>query len=382
MVKISSTALSLLLVFFTSNHDVKQRTTTLAFAPSSPQFMNANRQGKFLQPFQTAPYEYQHALRQPTHTSRLFMSSSSSTSPEAPSMRVAELKKELESYGISTKTFLEKSELVEAVEKARAEGKTPTASSSPTESSSSQSESSSSSSSDSESREEKLIKEMEKCKATKASELKAELQSYGINTQSFFEKSEFVKACAEARVDGATKQSNTGAASASSSGENYAEYTEVEVLTDDDAGPRKKSQEQTQGQGGSPSGAGGMGGMGGMGGIADMMSGMGGMGGMGGIADMMKNMGGMGGMGAPPGAGAGGNPFGGGMPGGMPGGDQMKKAQEMMSNPKVMEIIMKAQKNPKIMKAVQECMGNPMAFSKYQNDPEVGELIRELQKYV
>ena len=39
-------------------------------------------------------------------------------------------------------------------------------------------------------------------------------------------------------------------------------------------------------------------------------------------------------------------------------------------------------KNPKIMKAVQECMGNPMAFSKYQNDPEVGELIRELQKYM
>merc|ERR1712113_1010064 len=97
-------------------------------------------------------------------------------------------------------------------------------------------------------------------------------------------------------------------------------------------------------------------------------------GGMGGIADMMKNMGGVGGGANPFGGGAGANPFG--------SGDAMKKAQEMMSNPKVMEIMMKAQSNPKIMKAVQECMGNPMAFAKYKDDPDVGELIRELQKYM
>jgi len=60
----------------------------------------------------------------------------------------------------------------------------------------------------------------------------------------------------------------------------------------------------------------------------------------------------------------------------------MKKAQELMSNPKVREIMMKAQSNPKIMRAVQECMGNPAAFMKYQNDPEVGEVLRELQKYM
>jgi hypothetical protein len=53
-----------------------------------------------------------------------------------------------------------------------------------------------------------------------------------------------------------------------------------------------------------------------------------------------------------------------------------------MKNPKVMELMMKAQSNPKIMKAMQECMSNPAAFAKYKDDPEVGELVRELQKYM
>ena len=32
-----------------------------------------------------------------------------------------------------------------------------------------------------------------------------------------------------------------------------------------------------------------------------------------------------------------------------------------------------------VMAALQECMGNPAAFVKYQNDPEVMELITKLQ---
>jgi suppressor of tumorigenicity protein 13 len=63
-------------------------------------------------------------------------------------------------------------------------------------------------------------------------------------------------------------------------------------------------------------------------------------------------------------------------------GDMMGKAQEMMKNPKVMEIMMKAQKNPKIMAAMQDCMSNPAAFAKYRNDPEMSEMIRELEKYM
>lgn len=203
-------------------------------------------------------------------------------------------------------------------------------------------------------------------------ELKKELQERGISTKSFFEKSEFVKALAEARVDGIDKKPKEG----------YAEYADVEVLTDDRSGPRpkQKQEEKQDNQGSSPFGGGanpfggaaGENPFGGMGGMP------GGMGGMGGIADMLKNMGGMGGMGD-----TGANPFGGGMPGGMGGmGDAMGKAQELMKNPKVMELMMKAQKNPKMMKAMQECMSNPAAFAKYQNDPEVSELINELKKYM
>ena len=69
------------------------------------------------------------------------------------------------------------------------------------------------------------------------------------------------------------------------------------------------------------------------------------MGGMGGIADMLKNMGGMGGMGggaSPFGGGGAGNPFAGGA-------DATGKAQEMMQNPKVRQIMAKAQNNPRIM---------------------------------
>jgi len=314
--------------------------------------------------------------------------------PDVATMRILELKKELESYGISTKSFLEKSELVNALEKARTEGKTPistgaapstssttASSSSPPTTTPTPSPSTSSDSTSSESRADQLANELEKCKAMKAGELKAELESYGISTKSFFEKSEFVKACADARVDGASSKSS------SSSGESkdedgYAEYANVEVLTSDDAGPRKKADSQQGGNspapGGNPFGGGGGGGgmpdMGGMGGMADMLKNMGGMGGggggapggMGGMADMLKNMGGMGG---------------GGMPGGMPGGgDAMKKAQELMGNPKVREIMAKAQSNPKVMAAMTECMGNPMAFAKYQNDPEIGAIMRELQE--
>ena len=301
----------------------------------------------------------------------------SATSDDVASMRVGEIKKELESYGISTKSFFEKSELVEALEKARADGLKPKASSSSSSTSSSSSSSSASSSSssstsstssppkDTRPREERLQEEMEKCKSMKASELKKELEERGVSTKSFFEKSEFVKALAEARVDGVEKPKEK---------ENYAEYSNVEVITDDSAGPRKRQSEQSQQQqqqspfgGGSP--------FGGMGGNP---FGGGGMGGMGGLEDLLKNMGGA----------AGGNPFGGGANpfggmGGMGGmGDVMGKAQEMMKNPKVMELMTKAQSNPKIMAAMQECMSNPAAFAKYQNDPEVSEVINELKKYM
>lgn len=314
--------------------------SSLAFAPSA----------KYnVRPFPNIPHQMTATLQEPS------------------SMRVGELKKELESYGLSTQSYFEKSDLVTAVEKARLEGKTPSQKNASADSSST-STSQSPSSTSSKSRDERLAEEIEKCKDMKASELRAELKSYGISAASFFEKSEFVQAVAEARVDGTAKKRKNS--------EGYAEYAEVEVITDESTGPRKRSEQGASSQknpfGNSAQKSNPFGGMGG------------GFGGMGAnpFAGMGGNPFGGSGAGTNPFAGMGGNPFGAGA-GGMGGmGDQMKKVQEMMSNPNIQKIMAKAQSNPKIMKAVSECMQNPMAFAKYQNDPEVGELIRELQKYM
>jgi hypothetical protein len=197
-----------------------------------------------------------------------------SSGTDVESMRAGEIKKELESYGISTKSFFEKSELVEALKKARADGLTPkkeTASSSTSSTQSTQStassqqstssSSSSSAPSDDRPREERIKEETEKCKTMKAGEMKKELEERGVSTKSFFEKSEFLKALVEARVDGVQKQGGSGQGSDT---EGYAEYTNVEVLTDDSSGPRpKRSTEPEQQQqqqprgGGNPFGGGG-----------------------------------------------------------------------------------------------------------------------------
>lgn len=281
-------------------------------------------------------------------------------------MRAGEIKKELESYGISTKSFLEKTELVEALRKARSEGLKPKVTTeTPQVDTTTSSTTTTTETVTSKSRDERLQEEMEKCQSMKAGEIKKELERRGISTKSFFEKSEFVKALAEAIVDGVDKTTTTTKTNGENGGgEGYAEYTNVEVLTSEDAGPRKKQSQQESPKEQNP-----------FGGVAgNPFGGMpGGMGGMGGMADMLKNMGmGGGGGGGNPFGGAGGNPFGG-------AGDVMGQAQKMMQNPKVRELMMRAQSNPKMMQAMQECMSNPAAFAKYQNDPEVSAFIKELQ---
>ena len=124
---------------------------------------------------------------------------------QAPSsMQASDIRKELESYGISTKSFLEKKDLVEALEKARAEGKTPQKN--VTSSSSSSDVNGDRTSSSATTRQEKLEKELNNAKRLKVRELKKALEDMGISTKSFFEKTEFVKAYAEAMVDGPPKQ--------------------------------------------------------------------------------------------------------------------------------------------------------------------------------
>ena len=316
-------------------------------------------------------------------------------------MRVGEIKQELESYGISTRTFLEKSELVEALVTARKEGKKPissgssssTVSSSSTESTATTSTTTSTTTTaptNPEERKQRIQEEMEKCNTMKTGELKSELESLGMSTKSFFEKSEFVRALAEARVDGVTvKKSKKKKRRVASDDDEVEEVTaKVEVITNDNVGPKtKKSRDNSQGSGGNPFGGAGGSPFGGMPFGGGAGGGPGGMD-MNNIADMLKNMGGAGAAG-----GAGGNPFaGGGNPfagaagganpfgGGAGMADAMKAAQEAMNNPKVKKVIEKAQKNPKVMQAVQECMGNPMAMSKYMSDPEVGPILRELQE--
>jgi len=150
---------------------------------------------------------------------------------EINSMKAKDIRQELQSYGIPTKAFFEKSELVDALVTARKEGKTPvvgvngdddgaTSSASTSDASSSETTTSASSSNNnksSSSRQERLNQEMEKCKPMKVGELKKELESYGVSTKSFFEKSEFVRAVAEIRVDG-VKKKQTSTSTAGSSG--------------------------------------------------------------------------------------------------------------------------------------------------------------------
>ena len=142
-------------------------------------------------------------LFEPLKTTRLY-----AELPDIQSMRVGAIRQELESYGISTKSFLEKKEMIEALEKARAEGKTPINSGNRDVADgvngdrTSASKASSTSSSTTSSRESRIKEEMAKAGSMKVSDLKAELQARGISTKSFFEKSEFVKAYAEAVVDG------------------------------------------------------------------------------------------------------------------------------------------------------------------------------------
>jgi len=145
------------------------------------------------------------SLPRPVPSTRLF----AATSNEVDKMRAGEIRKELESYGISTKSFFEKGELVDALKKARAEGKTPINNGAKAPSSGSSSTSSTSESAGGgggPSRQEKIKSEMEKIKKSmKVLEMRKELNDMGVSTKSFFEKSEFVKALAEARVDGVKK---------------------------------------------------------------------------------------------------------------------------------------------------------------------------------
>lgn len=224
---------------------------------------------------------------------------------EVSSLRVAALKQELESYGISTRAFLEKGELVEAVVRARREGQTPdgTASSSSGPAASAAPAGGAGAgptAAPAADRTARLQIELEKCRPLTVAQLREELASYGISSATFFEKSEFVRAVAEARADGAPAARKSKKKKRRAAADEVDEVTaaKVEVVTGDE-GPRSKKAWSADAGAALPSVAAGAAyGM-------DMCN----------IADMLKSMGGMGGAGGgnPFGsaAGAAGNPFGG-----------------------------------------------------------------------
>jgi hypothetical protein len=147
--------------------------------------------------------------------------------PDIKDMKLKDMRSELESYGISTRSFLEKTEFVNALQKARAEGLKPKNDSAYTNSEPKKDTSSNYSKANTDpapkngsqksttgtannqaqssagtSRAERLKAETEKAKSMRVSELKQKLKDMGVDTKSFFEKTEFVRAYAEAVVDG------------------------------------------------------------------------------------------------------------------------------------------------------------------------------------
>ena len=127
--------------------------------------------------------------------------------PAIAEMKLKDMRQELESYGISTKAFLEKPEFVTALEKARKEGMKPKKKTVSKENVSKEQPPSANGEAG-KTRAERIQEEMEKAKSMSVSDLRKELTTRGIKTNAFFEKSEFVKAYAEAIVDGVKAKSS------------------------------------------------------------------------------------------------------------------------------------------------------------------------------
>ena len=112
-------------------------------------------------------------------------------------MTAGEIRQELQSYGIDTRAYFEKSELVAALRMARYERQTFGDADDNAPGTSNGDGASTSSSSPPTSREEDIQRRMEQYKSLSVSELKSRLEGLGVSTKAFFEKSDFVRALAE-----------------------------------------------------------------------------------------------------------------------------------------------------------------------------------------
>ena len=150
--------------------------------------------------------------------------------PDVDSMSAKEMKTELESYGVSTRTMLEKADFAKALKQARYDGLKPvdtnemkgdtnddTISSTTNRDGDGASPETATKVESTESRKDRYQKAMDEAKTMKVGDLKKELNSRGVATGSFIEKSEFVKAYAEAIADNIPKSSSKSSSSSSSS---------------------------------------------------------------------------------------------------------------------------------------------------------------------
>jgi hypothetical protein len=60
----------------------------------------------------------------------------------------------------------------------------------------------------------------------------------------------------------------------------------------------------------------------------------------------------------------------------------MRKAYELLSNPKVQSLAAKARSHPKVKEAIMACMGDPTKFGAYLDDAEIGGILRELKESI
>ncbi|GAB5359097.1 hypothetical protein AAMO2058_000515200 [Amorphochlora amoebiformis] len=238
-------------------------------------------------------------------------------------MRVSEIRKELDDFGVRYKDLLEKKEYVERLYQARTgtidpQYKTkPGEASGPTSSTAQSGFSASSKGSErppssepnaksepSANSEPKITKEeaKEQVSKMKIKEIKAELDERGVDYKGLLEKSEYVNLLVQAKVDNIRITRGQTKAQPGRTGAQGTTVVDAEIVDDKEFEREQKAQEdskkQTQSQGGQMGGSpfGGMGGGGNpFGGMGGMPGGMGGMPGMGGMGGMPGGMGGMGG---------------------------------------------------------------------------------------
>ncbi len=337
-------------------------------------------------------------------------------------MKIKEIKAELDERGVNYQDLLEKNEFMQRLAEARVKGITkPPPSEEPAQEEAAeapkaqQQQQASSPPPPPPKQEEaapkpavdeaaRYAQALEEVMKLRVSEIKKELDLLKVPHTGFFEKKEFAEALAKARLNPST---STSRADNVDPDEDPSQYRFVEVKRMPKAGaedggaggpggPRGGGPGAGRGgprpgpgpAGGSPFGGGGspfgdmfnqaQGGAGagpkgasGPGGFGDIF-GKGGRrggatgaasagGGFGSMFDAFTNMGGAGG----------------GMPG--MGGFDPSMLSSLMSNPKAMAAMQRAQSNPRIMAAFQDVMANPANLTKYANDPEISSVLNDLQ---